>query len=84
MSLQITDPKAETLASELARKTGESVPDAIIHALEARLESFRAQDAAAISLDAIMRIAERCKNLPDLDKRSTDEILGYNETGLFQ
>jgi len=84
LPLQITDSKAETLANELARKTGESVPNVIVHALEAHLEKLREQDAAVISLDAIMRIAERSKNLPNLDKRSADEILGYNETGLFQ
>lgn len=84
MSLQITDPKAEKLAIELARKTGESVPDVIIHALEARLEKLSEQNAAVISREAILRIAERCKNLPDLDNRSADEILGYNRTGQFQ
>ncbi len=41
MPLHIIDPKAETLASELARKTGESIPEAVVHALEARLEKLR-------------------------------------------
>ncbi len=84
MSLHIADPKAESLASELAHRTGESVPDAVVHALEARLAELRDRDAATVSLDAILRIAERCGGLPDLDKRSADEILGYNEAGLFQ
>lgn len=84
MPLHIIDPKAESLASELARKTGESVPEAVVHALESRLEILREKEAAIITRDAIMRIAERCKNLPDLDQRSPDEILGYDKVGLFQ
>ncbi len=84
MPLHIIDPRAETLASELARKTGESIPEAIVHALEARLEKLREKETASITLDAIMRIAERCKNLSDLDPRSPDEILGYDKTELFQ
>ena len=84
MPLHIIDPKAETLASELARKTGESVPEAVVHALEARLETLREKEAAIITLDAIMRIAARCKNIPNLDQRSPDEILGYDKVGLFQ
>ena len=27
----------------------------------------------------IMKISSRCSSLPDIDKRSPDEILGYNE-----
>ncbi len=84
MPLHIIDPKAETLASELARKTGESIPEAVVHALEARLEKLREKETVTITPDAIMRIAERCKNLPDLDPRSPDEILGYDKVGLFQ
>ncbi len=82
MPLHIIDPKAETLASELARKAGESIPEAVIHALAARLDKLREKERVTITLDAIMRIAERCKNLPDLDRRSPDEILGYDKAGL--
>ena len=84
MPLHIIDPRAETLASELARKTGESIPEAVVRALEARLETLRESAAVSITRDTIMRIAERCKNLPDLDQRSPDEILGYDKAGLFQ
>jgi antitoxin VapB len=31
---------------------------------------------------AIMEIGRRCAALPDFDRRSADEILGYDENGL--
>jgi antitoxin VapB len=84
MSLVITDPKAEQLAQELARKIGGTVPDAVVRALEAQLVSLKAPSTTAITRDAILEIAARCKALPDLDPRSADEILGYGKTGLPQ
>lgn len=82
--LHIIDPKSETRANELARKTGESIPEAVVHAFEARLEKLREKEAATLTLDAILCIAERCGNLPDLDRRGPDEMLGYDKVGLFQ
>lgn len=84
MSLIITDPKAEQLAQELAQKIGGTVPDAVLRALEAQLLSLRTPDTAALTRDTILKIAARCKALPDLDPRSADEILGYCKTGLPQ
>lgn len=84
MPLVITDPKAEQLARELAQKIGGTVPDAVVRALEAQLVSLKTPGTTAITQDAILAIATRCKALPDLDPRSTDEILGYGKTGLPQ
>ena len=36
-----------------------------------------------IDLEAIRKILDRVDNLPVLDSRSADEIIGYNEFGLF-
>jgi hypothetical protein len=84
MSLVITDPKAEQLAQELAQKIGGTVPDAVVCALEAQLLSLKTPNTTAITRDIILKIAARCKALPDLDPRLTDEILGYGKTGLPQ
>jgi len=32
--------------------------------------------------DELLAIGRRCAALPDLDRRSPDEILGYDEVGL--
>jgi hypothetical protein len=31
---------------------------------------------------AIMQISKRCASLPELDHRSSDEILGYADSGI--
>ncbi len=84
MSLVITDPKAEQLAQELARRIGGTIPDVVVRALEAQLLSLKTPNTTTITRDAILKIAARCKNLPDLDPRNADEILGYGKTGLPQ
>ena len=84
MSLLITDPKAEQLAQELAQRIGGSVPDAVVRALEAQLVGLKAQSTTAVTRDAILKIAARCKALPNLDPRGADEILGYDKAGLPQ
>lgn len=84
MSIVITDPKAEQLAQELAQKIGGSIPDVVVRALEAQLVSLKTPNTTAITLDAILNIAARCKALPDLDTRSADDILGYGKNGLPQ
>ena len=40
--------------------------------------------AGASMRDAIIQISERCTALPDLDTRTADEILGYDERGGFR
>lgn len=35
-----------------------------------------------ISMDAVRDIVQRCAAAPDLDTRSADEIVGYDETGI--
>ena len=84
MSLVITDPKAEQLAQELARKIGGTIPDAVIRALEAQLANLKTPNTTDITLDAIRKISARSKVLPDLDSRSADEILGFGSNGLPQ
>ena len=83
MPLSIKNPHAEELAREVARETGESLTQAIIRALEERLERLRGRRAAPDVAREIMRVAERCQALPDLDRRPADEILGYGPDGTF-
>jgi antitoxin VapB len=70
------------LAEEVARETGETRTDAVIHALEERLTRLRGRKAAVGDLSIVQQIAAHCAALPDLDPRAPDEILGYDERGL--
>jgi antitoxin VapB len=70
VALSIRNRKAEALAREAAHQGNETITDAIIHALEERLAKFRGR-----------RVTERCSRLPDLDPRTAEEILGYDQNG---
>lgn len=79
MALRIDNPEADHLAQELAKRTGESVTQAVIIALRERLE--RATQQPSIT-EKLVRIGQECAALPVLDERTPDEILGYDEHGL--
>lgn len=78
MALSIKSERADRLARELADLTGESITDAVIAAIEDRLEIERRQRRTR-SLDDIV---DRFAQLPVRDDRSPDEILGYDGSGV--
>ncbi|MFZ3237339.1 MAG: type II toxin-antitoxin system VapB family antitoxin [Stellaceae bacterium] len=86
MALSLKDPETDRLAREVAKLTGESLTEAVRKSLAERLDRERlrrgrpATDLAA-ELDAL---AKECAALPDLDTRSADEIIGYDENGLWR
>lgn len=82
MALSIKDSETDRLARELARTTGESLTDAIKRALEERLARERARRASRSLGATIKRVQEAVAQLPVLDPRSADELLGYDDVGL--
>lgn len=84
MGISIKNHKAEKLARQVAAQTGESLTDAIIHSLEERLERLKGRRSAPNLAETLMAISRRCSALPDVDVRDADEILGYDDKGLFR
>lgn len=84
MAFSIRNPQAEQLAREVAAISGENLTQAIIHALEERLERLRGRHTAINIVREIMTISQRCSSLPDMDQRSPEEILSYNQSGVFE
>jgi antitoxin VapB len=82
MAININDPKADNLARELARATGETITQAVTMAMSERLERVRAAHPERRLTEELAEIAARCAALPVLDERSDAEILGYDERGL--
>ena len=83
MPLSIKNPEAERLARELARERGTTVTRAVAGALEEALRRARGRRVAPSTRDAILEISAHCSELPDLDARTADEILGYDDRGGF-
>jgi antitoxin VapB len=82
LPLNIKDPATERSVRALAAETGEGITLTIRKAVEDRLERVRRDKRSSRMKSDIIAIAKRCSSLPDLDARSADEILGYDENGL--
>ncbi len=83
MTLEIKDPEADNLARELARTTGETIPQAVLNALRERLAREKArQSRPQAPAEAFIQIGQACAALPLLDTRPGDEIIGYDEQGV--
>lgn len=82
MALNIKDPETDRVVRQLAEATGESITVAIRTAAEERLRRVRVRKSdpeLRAFLDDLIATgrAER-----DLDPRTPDEIIGYDEYGL--
>lgn len=82
MALSIKSIEVERMAREIAAKTGESLTGAIQKALQERLDRLRRELRGQILAGQLQEILRRVDQLPVLDSRSADEILGYDEYGL--
>ena len=82
MPLNIKDLATERSVRALAAETGEGITLTIRKAVEDRLARVRRDKRTSRMKSDIIAIAKRCSSLPDLDERSADEILGYDENGL--
>lgn len=83
MSLNIKNPATVALADELARREGVSKTAAIHQALSDRLRRLGYDDNAKAQLASELQvIRERIARLPELDRRSDEDIVGYDEFGI--
>jgi antitoxin VapB len=81
MALEINSVKASNLASRLAAATGEDVDTAVVRAIEERLVRVIRQAPLATD-DELDYLFEKLAQMPVLDARSPDEIVGYGPDGL--
>jgi antitoxin VapB len=81
MAISIKDSETDRLARALADATGESLTEAIRRALQDRLERESRRSRRGIGAE-VRHIQERVARLPVLDRRTPDEIVGYDEHGV--
>src|SRR5208282_5343199 len=81
MALSIKDPETERLARALAQRTGETLTVATRRALEERLRRIGGAARRAAVLEDLAAIRRRWSEMPLLDPRSADEIIGHDESG---
>ena len=78
----IKHPEADRLAREPARRTGETITEAVTLAIRDRLQRIRARKPGRSLVDELDEIAGHCAALPVLDDRSPEDIIGYDESGV--
>lgn len=79
--LNIKNPEARQLATDLAKLTGESVTQVVTSALREKFERETKKKSRDGLAERLMEIGRRAAARPVLDPRHPDDIL-YDEFGL--
>jgi antitoxin VapB len=82
MALNIKNEKVESLIRLLAERTGEGITEVVGKAVEEKLARTRQTQNKPLLEEELLEIGRRNASRKILDKRSPDEILGYDENGL--
>ncbi len=82
MPLNIRNKQAEEFAGALAKLTGETKTEAVTQSLRERLERVRRALSKRRVANELDEIALHCSTLPVRDRRSAEDIIGYDEHGL--
>ena len=84
MAVIIKDNETDTLIRKLAERTGETLTSAVKTAVREQLKRVQlGDDEIAIRRRKLAKLLARFDAMPTVDSRGADEILGYNEKGLF-
>lgn len=84
MAILIKDQEADRLIRTLAERTGESITDAVKQAVSERLKNLPPSEAdIAERKRRLAALIARVKAIPTSDDRTPDEIIGYDERGIF-
>lgn len=83
MALGLKDAETDRLAREVARLTGESLAEAVRRALAERLAREQRKHGETTGLASRLdALAREGAELPELDGRIAEEIIGYDAHGL--
>jgi antitoxin VapB len=84
VALSLKDKETDRLAREVVALTGQSITVAVRQALAERLAREKLRRGQMLGLaERLMEIGAHCADLPDVDTRTPDEIVGYDETGMW-
>ncbi len=87
MALNIKNDETEQLARELARRRKQGITAVLTEVLRKEVERERRKPARKDDFAAFQHgidaIVADYKRHPVVDSRADDEIIGYNEQGLF-
>ena len=82
MAINIKNAELDKLVRELAHRRGESLTEALLRAVREELRREQLRIPEPDLAQRLSEIADHYSSLPVLDRRSDDEILGYDENGI--
>ncbi len=82
MALNIKDPETDRLVRQLADLTEESITDAVKTAVRDRLEREQRRRGARIDWALLRKCQAEIAEIPIVDDRSAEALLGFDEAGL--
>ena len=80
-SLNIKNPEVYRAAARLAKLQGTTLTDAVLNAVRSELSRYERRRRVDNEVQRMQEFARRISELPLLDARSEDEILGYGPEG---
>lgn len=83
MGVSIKSAEAERKLRRVSRLLGKSMTATVIELADGKLKELDAKKDREKRLRKVDEIVRRIKTLPVLSTASEDEILGYNDKGLF-
>lgn len=81
VALSIKSDEADRLARQLASETGETLTEAVVTALQERLDREHARRSASMRRRLALLAAD-VATLPVADDRTPDQIIRYDDAGL--
>lgn len=81
MALNLKNRESDELARRLTSLTGKSITEVVTEALREKLAREEGRRYKGLSAE-LLAIGARCASLPDLDTRSPEEIIGFDENGI--
>ncbi len=82
MPISIKNHQTEVLARKLAELTGETLTEVVRASLAERYDRLRRTRTRFTLADELNAIALRCAKRPAVSTLSSDEILGYDASGV--
>ena len=77
-TLFVKNPAAHRLAEQVSKRTGVTLSDAVIAALEDKLKGTRGQ----VNRTKVDALCAAIQDVPVIDGRTPEQILGYDDFGL--
>ncbi len=82
MALHINNPETERNVRAMADATGESIAEAVNQAALYRMKSMTKRRPNPKRMSRVRALLARMDALPVSDRRTPDQIIGYDEDGL--